>query len=75
MMLMAEVRGSAGHQNGNYRLTDEHQEPEVCVCVRVCLLEAVECVVSWQVSGGSRVVWLQPPRSSQAAVAAQTTDG
>lgn len=40
----------------------------------VCVLKAVECVVSWQVSGGCRVVWIHPPWSSQATVAAQSTD-
>ncbi|KAI4804347.1 hypothetical protein KUCAC02_025977, partial [Chaenocephalus aceratus] len=39
--------------------------PTVAVEVKVCVLEAVECVVSWPVSGGPRVVWLQIPRSSQ----------
>lgn len=34
----------------------------------VCVLKAVECVVSWQVSGGCRVVWIHPPWSSQATV-------
>lgn len=74
---MAGVRGSACHQNGSCHLTDEqcpssNQEVEVYVCM--CVLEAVECVVSWQVSGGPRVVWLRLPRSSQAVVAAQSTD-
>lgn len=72
-LLMAWVRGSASHQNGSCHLTDE-QCPSSNQEVEVCVLEAVECVVSWQVSGGPRVVWLQLPRSSQAAVAAQSTD-
>lgn len=61
---MAEVRGSGSHQSGSCHLTNDqsptsHQEIE-----GVCVLEAVEYVVSWQVSGGRRVVWLQLSGSS-----------